>query len=764
MMHEQCCMPSESGGHSVIVQNAAVFGAQGVHNTEEGILSSTSLTRSCKIGSSNRYSTSIGDVSRWKNNTLQMMPLHNDQHLQILQTRRKSDSDVLHRSPRIHTDLTSQPVSPDSHISINRVSEVRLHDDASNDFQIDGNSMQSDDHSQFSNSSIGAQENSTISGDGAAISDVPSSMLDLSIESDALSNNVAYTPEGTIHDIKEECFSPVRGKHRANVLSAQSPCMICGDRSTGKHYGAYSCDGCKGFFRRSIRKNHSYTCRFSRECKVTRDKRNQCRFCRLKKCVNAGMRKDAVQQERDHIKQPRTGADIVPTASDGDLTLATLIDAENLCKREHSSTSGGEQQRRDSERRIASVTDVAQSVKQQLLALVDWAKAIPSFAALTIEDKIKLLKAHSGEHLLLGIALRSLNNDEYLLLGNDNLIPRHDNWTDESYKTLPNAVAELSGSNIDWIASLVLDDVVKPLRKWRVDEKEFMLLKAIIFFYPQHPGLGDRAAIESIRLQAQLLLEDYIADRTDVDPRGRFGQMMLVLPDLQNIAKAMIRQIQLTKLDGFTEVDVLISEMLLGSIKSKEQPDDDISTMMEPSSTDVRSGLSCSYNTQKHSPVGDLDHHSSSSTMVCEPCDLSYQQQHQHQLHQESQHLTSTLSATDKEYTNGPIIQVTSDEIENSQDMYQSRGVYNSSRGVDFPESGSAVNSNSLTNPSEGLSYSNNGSDATDPSGAATNSCSSLFQEPCDLSSYSSYSYNNSPNIASASVQVQPLDLHQVPD
>lgn len=38
-------------------------------------------------------------------------------------------------------------------------------------------------------------------------------------------------------------------------------CSICGDRATGKHYGAASCDGCKGFFRRSVRKNHLYACR-----------------------------------------------------------------------------------------------------------------------------------------------------------------------------------------------------------------------------------------------------------------------------------------------------------------------------------------------------------------------------------------------------------------------------------------------------------------------------------------------------------------------
>ena len=69
-------------------------------------------------------------------------------------------------------------------------------------------------------------------------------------------------------------------------------CLICGDKATGKHYGASSCDGCKGFFRRSVRKNHVYACRFQRVCVINKDKRNQCRFCRLKKCFRAGMKKE----------------------------------------------------------------------------------------------------------------------------------------------------------------------------------------------------------------------------------------------------------------------------------------------------------------------------------------------------------------------------------------------------------------------------------------------------------------------------------------
>ena len=82
-------------------------------------------------------------------------------------------------------------------------------------------------------------------------------------------------------------------------------CAICGDRATGKHYGASSCDGCKGFFRRSVRKNKGYSCRYTRSCTIDKDKRNQCRHCRLNKCFRAGMKKSAVQNERDPISTRR---------------------------------------------------------------------------------------------------------------------------------------------------------------------------------------------------------------------------------------------------------------------------------------------------------------------------------------------------------------------------------------------------------------------------------------------------------------------------
>lgn len=57
--------------------------------------------------------------------------------------------------------------------------------------------------------------------------------------------------------------------------------------------------------------------RFSRQCVVDKDKRNQCRYCRLKKCFRAGMKKEGEPRPPPSSPLPHPH----PTVQDSHLQL-----------------------------------------------------------------------------------------------------------------------------------------------------------------------------------------------------------------------------------------------------------------------------------------------------------------------------------------------------------------------------------------------------------------------------------------------------------
>lgn len=156
-----------------------------------------------------------------------------------------------------------------------------------------------------------------------------------------------------------------------------------------------------------------------------------------------------------------------------------------------------------SNKQIAHINDICESMRQQLLILVEWAKYIPAFTELHLDDQVALLRAHAGEHLLLGLARRSLHLKDVLLLGNNCIITRYSPgtvsrtlllirlWPDKrelqlgnNYRYFISENARSPDVDISRVGMRVMDELVKPLTEVQIDDTEFACLKAIVFFDP----------------------------------------------------------------------------------------------------------------------------------------------------------------------------------------------------------------------------------------------------------------------------------------
>ncbi|XP_049509033.1 estrogen receptor [Panthera uncia] len=68
-------------------------------------------------------------------------------------------------------------------------------------------------------------------------------------------------------------------------------CAVCNDYASGYHYGVWSCEGCKAFFKRSIQGHNDYMCPATNQCTIDKNRRKSCQACRLRKCYEVGMMK-----------------------------------------------------------------------------------------------------------------------------------------------------------------------------------------------------------------------------------------------------------------------------------------------------------------------------------------------------------------------------------------------------------------------------------------------------------------------------------------
>ncbi|XP_059351315.1 retinoic acid receptor RXR-like isoform X2 [Daphnia carinata] len=313
-------------------------------------------------------------------------------------------------------------------------------------------------------------------------------------------------------------------------------CSICGDRASGKHYGVYSCEGCKGFFKRTVRKDLTYACREDRQCLIDKRQRNRCQYCRYQKCLQMGMKREAVQEERQRNKEKGEMDMDATSGGQGDMPIERVLEAEKRveCKDEPQVNSA-----------TAALGNICAATDKQLFQLVEWAKHIPHFTELPLDDQVVLLRAGWNELLIAAFSHRSVGVKDGIVLATGLVIHRNS--------------AHQAG--VGSIFDRVLTELVSKMREMKLDLAELGCLRAIILFNPDPKGLKSVSQVEALREKVYATLEEYT--RTNyADEPGRFAKLLLRLPALRSIGLKCLEHLFFFKLIGDTPIESFLLEML----------------------------------------------------------------------------------------------------------------------------------------------------------------------------------------------------------
>ncbi|XP_018415834.1 PREDICTED: estrogen receptor [Nanorana parkeri] len=210
-------------------------------------------------------------------------------------------------------------------------------------------------------------------------------------------------------------------------------CAVCSDYASGYHYGVWSCEGCKAFFKRSIQGHNDYMCPATNQCTIDKNRRKSCQACRLRKCYEVGMMKGGIRKDRrggrmiKHKRQKEEqeqksegNASEIRTASiwvnpsvksiklspvlslTAEQLISALMEAEPpIVYSEHDSTKPLSE--------ASMMTLLTNLADKELVHMINWAKRVPGFMDLTLHDQVHLLECAWLEILMVGLIWRSVD-------------------------------------------------------------------------------------------------------------------------------------------------------------------------------------------------------------------------------------------------------------------------------------------------------------------------------------------------------------------
>ncbi|XP_053737014.1 progesterone receptor [Synchiropus splendidus] len=319
----------------------------------------------------------------------------------------------------------------------------------------------------------------------------------------------------------------------------QRACVICGDEASGCHYGVLTCGSCKVFFKRAVEGHHSYLCAGRNDCIVDKIRRKNCPACRLRKCYQAGMMLGGRKLKRLGalkalgLAPPLAFQSHLATSSEAQayggatcirelhfsqqiITILANIEPEVVSSGYDSSQVQAPHLLLNSLNRLC---------EKQLVWIVKWAKSLPGFRSLHIEDQMTLIQYSWMNLMVFSLGWRSFQNvsSEFLYFAPDMILSQ------EQMRRSP--IYDLC---------LAMQFIPQEFSSLQVTTEEFLCMKAIILLNTVPlEGLKSQGAFEEMRqnyIQA-LTRAVHMQERGVVASSQRFFRLTKLMDAIHEIVK-----------------------------------------------------------------------------------------------------------------------------------------------------------------------------------------------------------------------------------
>ncbi|XP_063241766.1 probable nuclear hormone receptor HR38 isoform X2 [Bacillus rossius redtenbacheri] len=333
-------------------------------------------------------------------------------------------------------------------------------------------------------------------------------------------------------------------------------CAVCGDTAACQHYGVRTCEGCKGFFKRTVQKGSKYVCLAEKACPVDKRRRNRCQFCRFQKCLAVGMvkevvRTDSLKGRRGRLpskpKSPQESPPSPPVSLITALVRAhvdTTPDLANLDYSQYREPSPVEPPINESEKIQLFYSLLTTSVD----VIRQFADKIPGFAELCRDDQELLFQSASLELFVLRLAQRTRPDDTKLTFCNGVVL--HKQQCQRSFG--------------DWLHAIF--DFCQSLHAMDIDISAFACLCALTLITERH-GLKEPHKVEQLQMKIIGSLRDHVTYNAEAQRKTHyFSRLLGKLPELRSLSVQGLQRIFYLKLEDLVPAPPLIENMFVASL------------------------------------------------------------------------------------------------------------------------------------------------------------------------------------------------------